>query len=472
MRTIIGIVVLSAFFVAIYFLNGATRTTDGKSVLNVAGELPVTVKAADPESRNIVRTVQAPGEVEPLQEVDISAEVVAKILHMPVEEGDPVQKGDLLCRLDDADYRARLTSADANVAKLKAVIVQAQADFAKAERDYQRQIDLAEADATSALELADYRTALVRARALMDIRKQELVEAEAMLQSAREDLEKTVITAPIDGIISQLFAKEGEVVVTGTMNNPGTRIMVISDLSTMQVRCRVDESDAPWVKPDQVARIFLQSDTQDSVPGRVLRVGTKGTRPQGRDVVTFETLVLVDSTDERVKPGMTANIEIEVDRRDNAIIVPVEAVVHRKRRDLPSTLVEAFDKQQADRDPGRRGRIAEYLKIIFCIEDEIAHPRLVETGISDETGVEILSGIGLEDRVVIGPYRSLDQLKEGSKIKLDEAQKEKEGEAGTIEDGEMTTEKHDDAEGKNGGETQSRQAADPQSQDTLAENRK
>lgn len=433
MKTVLGIVVLVGVVTGLYFLNDITRTEDGSSILKVAGELPVTVKVAKPEQRDIVRTVQAPGEVEALSEVDISAEVVAKILEMPVEEGDTVKQGDLLCRLDDADYRARLTSAEANVAKLKATITQAEADLGKAERDYRRQVRLAESDATSAMELADYRTTLIRTRALVEVRRQELTGAEAMLQSAREDLEKTVITSPIDGVVSQLFAKQGEVVITGTMNNPGTRIMVISDLSEMQVRCRVDETDVPLVKADQVARIYLQSDTQKSIPGHVLRVATKGTKPPGRDVVTFETLVLVDADDPRVKPGMTANMEIEVARADNVLIVPVESVVHRKRRDLPEELVARYDEQQDSDSPGQTRRAAEYLKIVFCISDDVAHPHLVETGISDATAVEIVNGISVDDRIVTGPFRGLDQLKEGSKIKIEE-----ETDQGDAEDGEKT----------------------------------
>jgi HlyD family secretion protein len=419
MKTVIGIILLGAVVAGLFLLNDITRTTDGKSMLNVAGDLPVTVETTAPEARGIIRTVQAPGDVEPLSEVDISAEVVAKILEMPVEEGDVVQEGDLLCRLDDAVYRARLTSAEANVAKLRAVITQAKADLAKAERDYRRQVRLAETDATSATELADYRTALVRARALDEVRRQELIEAQARLQSANEDLAKTVITAPISGVVSQLFAKQGEVVVTGTMNNPGTRIMVISDLSKMQVRCRVDEGDAVLVEPGQTARIYLQSDTRNSVPGHVLRVAAKGTRPQGRDVVTFETLILLDAGGPHVKPGMTASVEIEVARSENALTVPVEAVVHRKRKNLPKELVEQSDELVTKRSPAARRRAAEYLKIVFCVEDGVAHPRLVETGISDETSVEILSGVASDARVVIGPYRSLDQLKDGSKVKIE-----------------------------------------------------
>ena len=423
MKTVIGIVVLGAMVGGVYLLNDLTRSEDGKSLLHVAGELEILVETAQPKQRLIIRTVQAPGEVEAIEEVDISSEVVSKIVEMPVEEGDWVEAGQLLCRLDDADYRARVLSAEANVAKLKALITQAEAELSKAERDWQQQQQLREREATSELELANYRTALIGARALLATREQELIETGAALQSAREYLEKTVIRAPISGVISQLFAKQGEVVVTGTMNNPGTRIMVVSDLSQMQIRCRVDEADASLVTADQSARIYLHSDTRRSIPGTILRVGTKGTKPLGRDVVTFETLVLITGDDPRVKPGMTANIEIEVARNEDALTIPVEAVVYRRRRDLPEELLKQYDAQRVEQDPEINQNLAEYVKIVFCVEDGQVSARLVEIGINDATRVEIISGLTAEDTAVTGPYRSLDQLKDGSPVKLEEKQK-------------------------------------------------
>jgi HlyD family secretion protein len=204
------------------------------------------------------------------------------------------------------------------------------------------------------------------------------------------------------------------------MNNPGTRVMVISDLSEMQVRCKVDEADAPLVAAGQIARVYLQSDTRRSISGSILRVGTKGTKPIGRDVVTFETLVLIAQNDPRVKPGMTANVEIEVARKDEALTVPVQAVVYRKRRDLPEELVAQYDQKQTEQNPTEQPHLAEYIRLVFCVEDGKVQPHLVETGINDAAGVEIVEGIALTDTIVIGPYRSLDQLKAGSTVKLAE----------------------------------------------------
>ena len=443
MKTVIGIVVLAGIVVGLYYLNDLTRREDGTSLLHVAKELEVLVEAAKPEQRGIVKTVQAPGEIEACSEVDISSEVMGKIIELAVEEGQWVEEGQLLCKLDDVDYRAQVLSAEANVARLKALITQVEADLEKAERDYNRQKEFIEQDLTSQVELANYRTIYIGAKASLEMRRQELIAANAGLQSAREDLEKTIIRAPLSGVVSQLFAEQGEVVITGTMNNPGTRVMVISDMSKMQVRCRVDEADAPQVKGDQVARIYLQSDTHKSIPGKVLRVCAKGTKQLGRDVVTFETLVLVSGDDERVKPGMSASVEIEVARDENALTIPVQAVVYRKRRDLPEKLIAEYDQIREGQSESERQQQAEYIRLVFCVDDGKAVPRLVETGINDIVGVQILEGITAEDTVVVGPYRSLDILKEGSPVKFKEELEPKTGEAEAVATSQPTEEEED-----------------------------
>jgi HlyD family secretion protein len=202
------------------------------------------------------------------------------------------------------------------------------------------------------------------------------------------------------------------------MNNPGTVIMSIADLSSMQVRARVDEVDVPLIKPGQTGRIYLQADADVPVAARVVRVAPKGIKAQGRDVVSFEALLEVLSLDERIKPGMTANVEIEVDRRKDTITVPVEAIVHRMRKDLPEAIVEAFDARQVGLDISERVRRGQYIKVLYVMEDDKADVRLIDTGIADTRRVEIRDGVDMEDQVIVGPYRSLDQLEDGKKVAL------------------------------------------------------
>jgi len=420
MKALLTLLVLAVISAAVFALGSFRKASSDKPILHVAGEVALTVNVAKPAKEEIIKLVQAPGDVEAVLEVEVSSEIVAKIEEMPVEEGDAVQKGQLLCRLDDNNLLAEVESAQARIAQLRAAIVQADADLEKADRDLARQVALSESDATSDLELRDHATLRDKARAVREMRVQELVQAEAALKRIHEDLARTVIRSPIHGVISRLKAKQGEVVVTGTMNNPGTVIMTISDLSKMQVRARVDEVDIPLVRAEQKARIYLQSDQDTPVPARVLRVASKGSRPLGREVITFEAMLEVLFHDERIKPGMTANVEIEVAKQEEAITVPVEAVVHRMRKDLPETLLAEFDRKQAGFDVSARTRQAQYIKVVYVMDKDVAKVRLIEPGIADTRRVELRDGISLDDTVIIGPYRSLDQLKDGKKVALAE----------------------------------------------------
>jgi HlyD family secretion protein len=183
----------------------------------------------------------------------------------------------------------------------------------------------------------------------------------------------------------------------------------------------------PLVKAGQRANIYLQADQDRPVPGRVIRVAAKGVKPTGRDVVTFEAIIEVMSHDERIKPGMTANVEIEVAKHQQAITVPVEAVVHRLRKELADDILADFDSRQANLGLSERARQAQYIKVLYVMENDKAQLRLITTGIADSKRVELLEGAVLEDTVIVGPYRSLDQLRDGKKVALIEESK-KEGE--------------------------------------------
>lgn len=423
MRIFLSLLLLAVVTGGIFTLGSMRQSVDAKSMLQVADEMPLTVNVAKPSREDIIRIVQAPGDVEAVLEVDVSSEIVAKILEMPVQEGDIVQKGDLLCRLDDKNLLADVNSAKARIGQLKAAISQTDVDLEKCERDLSRQVTLSEADATSDIELRDFKTARDRMKAMWQMREQELVQAEALLQRIHEDLKKTVIRAPLTGVISKLVAKQGEVVVTGTMNNPGTKIMTISDLSRMQVRARVDEVDVPLVQPDQVARIYLQSDQNKPVSAKVFRVASKGTKQAGRDVVNFEVMLEVLSTEDRVKPGMSSNVEIEVAKSDQALTVPIEAVVHRMRKELPESVVAEFDQKLGAADITLRAKQAQYLKVAYVMDNNVAKVRIVEPGIADTRRVELRGGINESEVVIVGPYRSLDQLKDGKKVALSDKDK-------------------------------------------------
>jgi HlyD family secretion protein len=245
----------------------------------------------------------------------------------------------------------------------------------------------------------------------------ELAESEAMRRSSQRELERTEIRSPVNGVVSNLNTEVGEVVIAGTTNLAGTVLMNICNLSGMRVRADVDETDIPFIHRGQPAQVYLQADQRAPIAGTVGRIGAKGAR--SGDVVNYETRIVVNQDSEALRAGMTATVEIEVRRVDDALGVPVQAVVHRQRKDLPDTAeVRAWCERNAH-SPGERAREGKtrYIKVVFVVERGVARARPVETGLSDERRVEILSGLKPDDRVIVGPFRTLDDLRDGQPTK-------------------------------------------------------
>ena len=380
---------------------------------------PREVVVEPPTRGPIVQTVTAPGKIESVVEAEIASQLVGRVLAVNVKEGDQVRQGDVLVQLDDTDAKARLQSAGARIKRLRAAIAQAESELEKANREENLSDKLATKGFSNPVELADARTARAKAQAALLMSQHDLAESEAMRTTSEQDLGRTTIRAPIDGVVSGVNVDVGEVVIAGTVNLPGSVLMTVSDPSRMRARAEVDETDIPLVRTDQPARVYLQADQLHPVTGRVERIAPKGKSKD--DVVSFETLVAVSADGTSgLRPGMTATIEIEVRRAADAVSVPAQAVVHRRRKDLPDTpAVRAWADRNA-RSPGEKVQEAElrYIKIVFVVEGGIARARPVETGLSDERRVEILSGLKDNEVVIVGPFRALDELKDGHPVKL------------------------------------------------------
>jgi HlyD family secretion protein len=388
---------------------------------------PLDVVLATAGHERIVHLIEAPGDVEADIEVEVSSQVVGRIVRLPVREGDQVKKGDLLAQLDSVDFEAQVRSVEARLQRLRANIELTKADIGKSQRDLERNRKLFQSKVVGAQFVEDLEVALRKDEARLAMTQADLLEAEALLVKAKEDLLDTTIRSPIDGVVSKLTAEEGEVVVIGTMNNPGTVLMVISDPKRKVVVARVDESDVPKVRPGQKVRIHLQYDEGVTLTGTVERITPKGDKStntaaaalqssNSNEVATFETRIVMNSPPAEVRFGMTANVEIEVDERDGALVIPSQAVLHRRPSDLPRVLAEEATARSAGQrgidDPAKR-----YHQVVFVVDGGIARCRLIATGISDDTRVEVREGLRDRERVVIGPYRIFEKLKDGRAVR-------------------------------------------------------
>jgi HlyD family secretion protein len=386
-------------------------------------EAPLQVTLAEVARGNLRHVVEAGGKVEAEVEVKISAEVSGRIAQLPVREGDRVNGNQLLVQLDLALFEADVRSAEAKVKRLKESITMVEADLEKAQRVFERNQRLISQRAVDEVAFEDSAAAYKREKARLNSTKYELVEAESGLSKAREDLRKATIRAPLSGVVSQLSAKQGEVVLVGTMNNPGTVIMTLSDPGNLLVRARIDESRVARVQPGQKALIHLQSDSPLRLTGVVKHVSPKGSKAGGpagvatggTDVTTFEVLVQIDAPPPQVRMEMTANVEILVAEHEQVLTIPAQAVLLRRLRDLPRSLrpmaESASGDEPATRDPTRR-----YYQVVYVEADGRASCRLVKTGIGERGQVEILDGLRPGERIVTGPYRSFEKLKDGKPI--------------------------------------------------------
>ncbi len=364
------------------------------------------------ESGTLVARVSGPGRVRAETTVQISSSVMGRIVDLAVDEGDVVSEGDLLLRLDDIYYRSIVEQAQAAVARAEARLSTTERDLS----DYEEQFAVG---LVSERERNEIHATAVSAQ-------QSYQEARASLRASQDQLDKTVFRAPIDGIITRLNVEEGENVVTGTMNAPGTVILTISDLSHMEVEAEIDETDIVDVRIGQKAEIEVEALIDIVLVGTVTEVGNSGLTSMGgtqEEVTNFLVKVLVDDWHERLKPGMTATVEIITAEHVDALNVPIQSVVAR----TPSELEKRADEDGTDKEnetPKRRSDREEEIELegVFVVgDDDKAVFVAVTTGIADELSIEVISEDLTEgQRVISGPYRVLRTLKVGADLKIEE----------------------------------------------------
>lgn len=421
----IGVVVLAVIVIA------NLKKSDGESV---------EARIAEVERGDITSRISAPGAVRAVSSVNISAEVPGRIVELAIAEGDSVVQGQLLLRLDDAQYKSRVEQAEAAYRSAQASLVLSETRLEQYANDKNRLVSLADQNLASAeaVERADtdYRVQL----ADIEARREEVARLSAGRADARDNLEKTVYRAPVAGIVALLSVEEGEIVITGTMNNPGTVILTIADLSVMEVEAEVDETDVVNVEVGQTAEITVDAIPDTAFAGTVATVGNSGRRRGGGaadEVINFEVKVRFDSGDTRLKPGMTADVDVETRTRTDVLTVPIQALVARSRGQLEkdrrsATRKERKSKEDDDESAADTAASAsddgmsdeeltkwekEAVEGVFKIVDDKAVFVELHTGIADDNRIEVTGDLAEGDEVVNGPYRVLRELKEGTEVK-------------------------------------------------------
>jgi len=435
-KWIIGTVI---FLVVVVVGGGAALMATGKvGGLRNAGnddESGLKVQIQQVGTGELVRVVSAPGSIEPRRKVEISAQVSARILALPFREGETIKAGDVLVRLDARDLSAALSSAEAGLKSEEARLDGAKADFMRAQAQYGRTKELYDSkdESLSELDLAEADFLLARSR--LRQAEQSIEIAKANIEQRKKNLDNAVITSPIDGTITTLNAEVGETVIVGTMNNQGSLIMEVADLSTMLLKAQVDEANIAPVKAGQRATIYVNAYSDRTYDGTVERIALK--RQVAADGVGyFETEILLKLPDgERLYSGLTANTEIEVETIYDTLKVPSQAVGVRRIDELPRDVV---------RDNQYINDKKVHAEVVFVV-DEDGKTRItpVSTGPSDVTHTVILGGLEPTDRVVVGPFKVLADLGHKVKIRDMDAELDEDDEQVADGDGDEVTEEED-----------------------------
>ncbi len=362
----------------------------------------VEVRSVEAVSGSLVRTINAPGEIEPERNVEISAQVSARVVELPFDEGDRVREGEVVVRLDDRDLRAALDAAEAQMLADKARLLGAEADQTEALSDVNRQRQLFETNDASQASVEAAEARLLRAESAVAQIGHAIAISEARIRQAERNLDNTVIRSPIDGVVTDLQAEVGELVVVGTLNNPGSVIMRIADLSRMLVKARIDESNIALVREGQPAVVYLNAYPDAAFDGSVTFVGlTRQIWRDGSGYVEADVLIEGDAAT-RLQTGLTSNVDIEVSTLENVVKVPSQAVVDRRVEALPTEVVDASPEVDQSRT---------FTRVVYVIgESGKAEVRPVEIGTSDLSETVIVSGIDQGERVIAGPFSVLSEL--------------------------------------------------------------
>lgn len=436
-KTIIIIVGIIIVLIVIGLMLGGKRNTTPNATA---------VRIEEVKLGDLQEYISAPGEIEPKTQVEISAKISARVEKLPFEEGTQVKVGDLLIQLDSKEMQSRLKSTEASymaqksqievtksqIESRKAQIKGIEATLEQARKDFERQKmllstgDISQSVYDLARQKLDEMQSQKDATELqiqseeksLEVANYSLKAQEAQIEEAKEALEYTTIRSPIDGVITRINAEVGEMVMTGTMNNPGTVIMIVADLSKMLLVAQVDEVDVGKISVGQQANVRVKAYWDQVYQGVVDNIAMTNDRTQN-NTKYYRAEILMQGDVSKLYTGLTADVDIITQKHTGVIKVSSQAVMSRKVDDIPLSIRD----KNPNIDLNKNDAI-----VVFRLIDGKAVITPVTIGPSDLTHIIIRSGLNAGEKVVIGPYKVLDGLHHDQLIKDErevEAEKKK-----------------------------------------------
>lgn len=383
----------------------------------------VQVEAA--AKRDLTATVQGSGAIRPAREVDISSNVMGRVTRLAVEEGDEVRAGEFLLEVDPQRLQSAVDQIEASRQSAETQVTLAQQDLEYAQDVLDRREGLYQQDLLSR-ELYDEAMQNVRrAERTLETRQQEVLRIDAQLEQSRYDLTQVLFNAPMDGIITKLNIDEGENVVTGTMNNPGTVLLTIADLSIVELEIEVDETDIVHVELGQKATVRIDAFPDAEFAAEVIEVGKSPISEATNQAINFKVVVRLTETVPGARPGLSGTADIVTGTRQQALSVPIQALILREvRLDNEGEIIREADLDGLD-DLGNptaplepeEGETME-MEGAFVVRDGRALFTPIEIGIAGERHFEVIEGVQGGDEIIVGPFDVIRTLIDGERVTI------------------------------------------------------
>ncbi|MFN9453361.1 MAG: efflux RND transporter periplasmic adaptor subunit [Gemmatimonadota bacterium] len=400
------------------------------------GPKAVDVRVDAVQARDLVASVTASGQIQPRTKVAVSAEVQGRIVRLPVKEGDLVKVGQLVVQLDPQQFEGAVARAEASVAAGKAQLAQARANFLNADRQYVRSAEIRKQNPAllSEDQVENLRTQMEVNKALLEAAQQQLEQALAGLKDARWQLSRTTIYAPMSGKITRLNVELGETAVPGTFNKDLGTLLTVSDMSVLETKVKVDETDVARIAIGDSAQVQIDAFPDTTFVGKVVKISNssvKGasTTSASDQAIDYEVTIQLLNPPTETRPDFSATAKIITARRQQVLSIPIIALTVRENEELQKgDTAVGLGKAAPAKQVGRKD-----VEGVFVVgADAKVTFRPVKVGIAGEKYFEVVSGLKSGERIVAGSYQAIRELKDGALIKAqDEAAKGGKKPAGT-----------------------------------------
>ncbi len=384
------------------------------------------------EKRDLVASVTASGQVTPRTKVDLSADITGKIVALNVKMGDIVNRGQLVLQIDPQQFESQVQRAEAALANSRARLAQAKANLQQAQNNYQRSADIKKTNATliSDEQIEQLKTSFEVNQALLEAASQDVKQGEASLKDARWQLSRTNIYAPMSGRVTRLNVENGETAVQGTFNKDAATLMTIADMSVLETKVKVDETDVSRISLGDSAVIQIDAFPDTTFIGRVVEVSQSSVRgataATGDQAIDYEVKIRLVNPPTDTRQDFSATAKVITDTRTKVLAIPIIALTVRENEELKSG-----DSVPNSKAPAKQVGKKDVEGVFVVDATNKVTFRPVKVGIAGEKYFEVLSGVKEGERIVGGTYQAIRELKDGTVVKEAKQPEQKPGEKKT-----------------------------------------